>query len=172
MFEYAIRPFQSPAPHGRTIIPSTPRDTREKAILTWGAKTTVTGGIQGRGVNVVCCREEASEVDRDSDGGSVVNAAYDPRNTFTVVRASKIRFDKTDSNDCIKGWDQMSGVAAAVDEWMAEFTADLHAGTGDTKVGCQHLWTLSPSNTRTGNLIRSTHDVLESGGMLPEQQPD
>jgi len=159
MLEYTVRPFQSPAPHGSGRIPSTPRDTREKATLTWGAKSTVSGDIKGRGgINVVCCREEAGEIDREMEPRQV-NSGIDPRHYFQVSRATKIKFSKTDSNDCIKGWEQMSGVAAAVEDWMAEFTDDLHAGRGDDKVACEHVYHLR-GNTRGGGLALNTHDYL------------
>jgi len=59
-FEYFVRPFQSPAPHGSGRIPSTPRDTREKATLTWGAKANMPA-IVPKSVNVNCCTSSESQ---------------------------------------------------------------------------------------------------------------
>jgi hypothetical protein len=137
--EYVVRPYQSPGPHGTIIIPSTPKGTRERATLTWGAKTELP--VPDTGVNVTCCSEGLKEKDRTSKKIRVFqNDDNTSANWVDVERPQTMNLSKTDKNDCISDWDQVSQLAADI---RAELDADA-ADFGSPTVpegNCGVTWT-------------------------------
>lgn len=148
-FEYFVRPFQTPDSQGRIIVPSTPGSTHERATLTWGAKVTVDPVTKDQvGVNVECCGETLTENDRKGSDFKIT-AANDPDTFITVNRATEVRFQKKQEDKCASDWDQMSGVASAVDGAFASLSADIHAS--DSAFGktdhCKQTMKLNPNTT-------------------------
>lgn len=126
--EYVVRPYQSPASHGGIIIPSTPTGSRQKATLTWGASTTLP--IPSTGVNVTCCSEGLKEKDRTSKKIRVFqNDDPSSTNYVDVERPETMNLSKTDKNDCISDWDQVSQLAADIRAELDQDAVDFGSPT-------------------------------------------
>jgi hypothetical protein len=111
--EYVVRPYQTPGPHGTILIPSTPKNTRERATLTWGAKTEMP--VPDTGVNVTCCSEGLKEKTRSAKRIRVYqNDDENSPNWVDVERPETMSLNKKEKNDCISDWEQISGVAQAI----------------------------------------------------------
>lgn len=146
---YFVRSSRSPGSLGRTIIPSTPRNTQEKATLTWGAKATVPSvqAFPTSGLNVNCCQENHRETFRESTIISMKPSstpAPTPANypipdwTAWIARPKRIVFQKRAKDTCLgENWDQMSGVASAVKAVFADLARDIKAGRGDDMGPCK-----------------------------------
>jgi hypothetical protein len=97
MLEYIVRPFQQPNAHGTIIISSNPKETEERAIITWGGEATlpdtqfITTGFQ-----IATCKEDSIELRRDSSTTRIYG--NDPENWIDVNRADKLYLDKQEEN--------------------------------------------------------------------------
>jgi len=93
MLEYIVRPFQAPNAHGTIIISSNPKETDERAIITWGGEATLPA-VQyiETGFNTKQGREDFTEKQRDSD--IVRITGNDPENYIDVARSNKLYMDK------------------------------------------------------------------------------
>lgn len=154
MLEYIVRPFQSRP--GGAFIPSTPRDTREKATLTWGAKANIPNDtVGGTGLNVNCCYEQYREAHRDNKVVKVSGSYLDSRgmvgpigasyemNSY-IARSTRVVLQKDKQKTCSgDDWLQMSGAASAVEEAFADLAADLHVGSIDDAGPCKVIWSLN-----------------------------
>jgi hypothetical protein len=97
--EYVVRPYTTPDAHGRIIIPSSPRGTREKATLTWGggaltppARKEVSDGVN---FEVVCCKENLKENSRKSDKKRIFqNGDESSANWVDVATPDSLRLKK------------------------------------------------------------------------------
>lgn len=204
-FEYFVRPFQTPWP-GAKVIPSTPRDTREKATITWGAKANMPA-IVGKSVNVKCCTAEEKQdplppeplittattgpqaapdyTDQDyfnimqSDAsaypgrnvqawtnlGTSVNAPEPKPNIFITLphrQTQTLTLNKKHNDTCAGDWAQFSGVGLAIDEALAEFEADIHAGGAGVKVDhCRTSWQLNNYFDPTDPLFYSGKNTID-----------
>jgi len=126
-FEQIIRPYQTPDSFGRTIIPSVP-SARSRATLTWGAKTTVSDVVPERtGINVDCCKETASEVEKLGHTYKISSA--ETADLFIMQhRTTQIKLQKDSEDSCASDLDQISGVASGIKEAFADLKADIEAG--------------------------------------------
>lgn len=99
MLEYIVRPFQAPDSHGRTIIHSTPKETTETAILTWGGEADLPDVIfYEQGFNTRKRREDYKEQNRDAETVRIEGTSDDSGNVYVdVKRANKVYFDKEES---------------------------------------------------------------------------
>lgn len=106
MLEYIVRPFGNRDPFGRIQIPSTPRTTTDKAVLTWGAKATMPQ-VKPSGLTIECCHEDNDEFDRTTDDVRIENP--DDSSQFVMVkRATKLSLHKThDASQC-DNWGMVS----------------------------------------------------------------
>lgn len=96
-FEYVIRPYQSPGSLANTVIPSTPRGTRERAHLVWGGKGTMpqTKTLYPN-VVVNTKKEDLFEQDRDSEVKRIVG--NDGESYVDVARAKTVRLNKEETS--------------------------------------------------------------------------
>jgi hypothetical protein len=131
--EYAVRPYVAPNAQGAVIIPSTPRGSREKATLKWGASATIPPVETGVNFNVVCCKDNLTEKDRKTEKIRVYQGGDEKSpNYIDYERPLSMNLTKKESNTCGDNWDQISGVAAAVDASLDAFSAEIHSGTAAT----------------------------------------
>jgi len=152
MLEYVVRPFQSPWP-GSTVVPSTPRDTREKATITWGAKANIGNDtVSGTGVNVNCCYEQYREAHRDynvtrvtAQGPGGPTAIPEPTTYVSyIARPTQVILQKDKQKTCGgDDWMQMSGVAQGIEGAFADLEKDLHLGSTDDPGPCKVIWKLN-----------------------------
>lgn len=94
MLEYIVRPFQQPNAHGTIIIPATPTESTETAVITWGGEATLPA-VQfiELGFNTKKGREDFVEQTRDSEVVRITG--NDPDNWIDVQRSKKLYLDKT-----------------------------------------------------------------------------
>lgn len=99
MLEYIVRPFQAPDSHGRIIIHSTPKETAETAILTWGGEADLPDVVfYEQGFNTRKRREDYKELNRDAETVRIEGTSDDSGNVYVdVKRANKVYFDKEES---------------------------------------------------------------------------
>jgi hypothetical protein len=151
MFEYLVRPYQSPRSQGSVVIPSTPSAPTEKAVLTWGASATLPITAKGISFNTACCKEQSDEQSRLTDIIRIENPD-DSSQYIVVARAKQLLLNKEEKNNCGDNWDQFSGVGLEVSAELAIYAADI--ATGDTRgnqqpTQCQQEWNLK-NNTAQG----------------------
>jgi hypothetical protein len=97
MLEYIVRPFQAPNAHGTIIISSNPKETEERAIITWGGEATLppvqyieTGFVVKKG------REDFVEQQRDADPVRIYGEdPGDGPSYIDVQRSKKLYLDKS-----------------------------------------------------------------------------
>ena len=120
--EYVVRPYTSPNVHGQIIIPSSPGSTRGRATITWGAKATNIPVVDPS-ITVTCCNQNTVEHDRESTRHRIYqNDDKTSPNWVDVDRPLKLHMKKREKNSCdAAGWDDVSGVAAAIDETLGEW---------------------------------------------------
>jgi hypothetical protein len=129
--EYFIRPFQSPGSHGTIIIPSTPKATREKAVLTWGATSTMPEVVPDvTNFNTKCCAEGLKEDSRESDIVRIEQPGK-PENYVDVARARNVSLKKREKNSC------GGPLQAEIDSFWGQLFQDMDdafrpLGTSDT----------------------------------------
>jgi len=132
-FEYAVRPFQSRDAHGRTLLPSTPSASTQRATLTWGSKAA--GAALPKpatvGYNMNCCTANHQQV------GSEKAEVYIPlegpmagTDWFKVNRSDVMLAQKEDKDDCGGGLLDDSYVASGVRQAFSEMNALIHASDG------------------------------------------
>jgi hypothetical protein len=143
MFEYLVRPYQSPRSQGSVIIASTPSAPGEKAVLTWGASAQLPAA-KGISFNTACCKEQSDEQSRETDIIRIENPD-DSSQYMVVARAKKLLMNKEEKNQCGDNWDQFSGVGLEVTAELAIYAADI--ASGDTRgnsqpAQCQQTWNL------------------------------
>jgi hypothetical protein len=140
--EYVVRPYQARGQFGQVVIPATPAASRERATLTWGAQSTMPARQDGVGFQVVCCNEDLDEQSRESDTVRITDPT-NSANYVDVARPRTVKLKKQGKNNCGDDWDQISGVAQAVDSSLAEFAGDIHSGTaaiGGDPAQCNVGW--------------------------------
>jgi hypothetical protein len=94
MLEYIVRPFQAPNAHGTIVIPSTPKESPEKAILTWGGESTLPEAeFTDVGFKFASCKEDNVELNRDAERVRITG--NDPENYIDVLRSKKLYLKKT-----------------------------------------------------------------------------
>jgi hypothetical protein len=101
-FEYIVRPFGSPDSLRTTVIPATPKGTRERAHLTWGGKGTMPQ-VRLTGVDFATQKpkpkdETLTENDRESDIIRIEQPGK-PENYVDVARAKKVKLEKVTEGD-------------------------------------------------------------------------
>jgi len=150
-FEYLVRPYQTPASHGRIVLPAAP-SSRASATITWGAKVTVSDVVPERtGINVECCSERLAEVSRKTDTIKISGEApFATENYLLVERATQVKLKKTGENKCGSQLDQMSGVASGIKQAFADLEADIEAGgAAEGETACDQTIHFT-ENTRLG----------------------
>jgi hypothetical protein len=122
MLEYIVRPFQAPNAHGTIVIPSTPKESTETAILTWGGESTLPDVQYTEvGFNTKKNREDFTELNRDAE--TVRITGNDPENWIDVARSKKLYLDKDTGED-------LSPSDASQNDWSGSTAlADLPPGT-------------------------------------------
>jgi hypothetical protein len=143
MFEYLVRPYQSPRSQGSVIIPSTPSAPGEKAVLTWGTSATMPVA-KGISFNTVCCKESSDEQSRETEPVRIENPD-DSSQYIMVARSKSLKLNKKEQNNCSDDWDQFSGVGLEVTDALAGFASDIASGTmagNDQPSQCQQTWNL------------------------------
>src|SRR6476646_10850912 len=96
MLEYIVRPFQAPNAHGTIIISSNPKETDERAIITWGGEATLPA-VQyiETGFNTKKGREDFNEKKRDADTVRITGEdPGDGPSYIDVRRSNKLYLDK------------------------------------------------------------------------------
>lgn len=91
-FEYIVRPYQSPDSLGGTVIPATPRGTRERAHLTWGGKGTMpTVRFTGVDFNTQKRKKKVVLDEKDRENERIrIEQPGKPENYVDVDRAKKV----------------------------------------------------------------------------------
>jgi hypothetical protein len=136
--EYAVRPYQSPNNRNSLLIPSAPSLNQDLATISWGAEATLPPVNQGIGFQVVCCKEQLDEKDRDSS--TVQIPIQEDANYVEVSRPNSLSLQKHENNNCGDDWDQFSGVGAEITSALNEFAADVHSGTVAKTGNCDVKW--------------------------------
>jgi len=137
-FESFVRPYQSPGALGRARIVATPSATKERAHLTWGATSDAKITPSREGINVECCSNKETEFERETNVLRITQSD-EPANYVDVARASKMKLNNKHENKCASDWEQMSGVAFAVSDVLADFEGDMaFAGDNTTDETCKH----------------------------------
>jgi hypothetical protein len=98
-FEYIVRPYQSPDTFGNTVIPATPKGTRERAYLTWGGKGTMPSlRFTGLDFNTQERKKDVvhDEQDRESDIIRIEQPGK-PENYVDVARARKVKLKRDET---------------------------------------------------------------------------
>lgn len=98
MLEYVVRPFQTPNSHGRVIIHSTPKESTETAVLTWGGEADLPDAqYYETGFNTKKNREDFTEQQRESDTVRIMGQDPDDDSPsyIDVDRGRKLWFDTT-----------------------------------------------------------------------------
>jgi hypothetical protein len=130
MFEYAVRPFESRDVLGRTILPSTPGDSVERATLTWGSSASTTPGTLPKptslGVNIKCCQEIRTQDNAESSAISVQVQGHHPI-LIPVKRSDVVLAKKQDENHCDDWLMQNSSVASGVSQAFSDLGLSIHA---------------------------------------------
>jgi len=98
MLEYIVRPFQAPNAHGTIVIPSTPTESTETAILTWGGESTLPE-VQYTEVGFVTKKQREDFTEKKRDTERVRITGNDPENYIDVDRSKKLYLDKKTSDD-------------------------------------------------------------------------
>jgi hypothetical protein len=154
-FEYAVRPFESRDSQGRVIIPSTPSG-HDRATLTWGAKTSVNQvKFDKTGGDVECCKDNRTQETGTagaftSSRGKLIQQVWGPGTggppephgqwgaEIFVDQSVSVLYRKEQEDSCAAEWNQMSGVASAVNGAFASLEADIEAGgAGKTVDHCK-----------------------------------
>jgi hypothetical protein len=147
--EYVVRPYTAPSPHGGTVIPSTPRGSRQKATLTWGVPTTMPE-VSGMNFNVVCCKDTLTEQNRESDTVRVYqNNDKNSPNWTDWERPNTLNLDKKESNTCGDNWDDISGVAQQVNADLAQWDSLMQQVTG-APTNCGQSWHFKNQSSSQG----------------------
>lgn len=97
-FEYIVRPYQSPDSLGGTVIPATPKGTRERAHLTWGGKGTMPS-VRFTGVDFNTVKRKTvvnTEDERESDIIRIEQPGK-PENYVDVARARKVKLTRDET---------------------------------------------------------------------------
>ena len=102
MLEYIVRPFQAPNAHGTIIISSNPKETEERAIITWGGEATLPD-VQyiETGFNTRKSREDFDEKQRDAETVRIYGQSPDDESPsyIDVSRSNKLYLDKDTTAD-------------------------------------------------------------------------
>jgi hypothetical protein len=115
MLEYIVRPFQAPNAHGTIIIPSTPKESTETAILTWGGEATLPA-VQfiELGFAVKPGREDFVEETRDAETLRIYGEdPGDGPSYIDVRRSNKLYLDKSTAQSLTPAAPGQSGYTAA-----------------------------------------------------------
>jgi ribosomal protein L24 len=150
MFEYLVRPYQSPRSQGSVVIPSTPSAPSEKAVLKWGASATLPIQAKGINFNTACCKEQSDEQSRETEIVRIENPT-DPSNYMLVERSKKLLLNKEEKNQCGDNWDQLSAVGLEITAELAFYEADITTGGigGNDQPGqCKQTWNLKNNTTQ------------------------
>jgi hypothetical protein len=142
--EYFVRPFQSPGSHGATVIPSTPSGTREKAMLTWGASSTMPEIVpHGTDFNTQCCGEALKEDSRQSETVRITQRD-NPANYIDVARAVNVKLKKREKNSCGGAYQQeLDAFWGSVFKDMDDAFRPLGTSDDDGTKNCGVQWQLS-----------------------------
>jgi hypothetical protein len=135
-FEYIVRPYQSPDTFGNTVIPATPKGTRERAYLTWGGKGTMpslrfTGldfNTQERKKDVVL-----TEKDRESDIVRIEQPGK-PENYVDVARAKKVGLGLEEKTTEPSQLDNRAFVESIIDEKLNEYKPNITSSGGELQI--------------------------------------
>ena len=144
--EYVVRPYQSPDAHGAIIIPSTPSGSRQAATLKWGAQCTVPDITGGMSFQVVCCKDQLGEQKRENYPPQRMYQNNDPTSANWVDYAptKTMELTKKEKNSCGDNWDDISGVAQAIDSDLAGWQSLMDQVTGTSDKNCAQAWSFKP----------------------------
>lgn len=138
--EYVVRPYVAPNAQGNVIIPSTPSGSRERATITWGKPTTLPAVSSGVNFSVACCKDTLDEQQRTTETVRInitktdVDAGY-----AEFERPTTVNLNKKEQNSCGDNWDDISGVAQAVDADLADWTT-LMSQVTSSGTNCGETW--------------------------------
>jgi hypothetical protein len=139
--EYVVRPYTTPNAQGQVIIPSTPVAKPQSATLKWGAMATMPQVATGINFQVVCCKDTLHEKDRKTETVRVYqNGDNTSPNYIDYERPLSMNLEKKESNTCGDNWDEISGVAAAVDASIAEWQQYMDETFGTSDKNCGQNW--------------------------------
>jgi hypothetical protein len=151
MFEYLVRPYQSPSSQGSVIIPSTPTAPSEKATLTWGA-TAPMPPFQGVNFTVVACQEQSDEQSRKTDRLQIMGQdgeSYvwvERTHQATLFKAEKVQSEGPPGS---VNYDQYAGSKFDTSGDLAPFANDIGSAAGGNTKKCVQTWNLK-NNTTAG----------------------
>jgi hypothetical protein len=123
--EYIVRPYQSPDSQGVTVIPATPKGTRERAHLTWGAKGTMPSvRLTGVDFNTRQPHDETlNEQTRESDIVRIEQPGK-PENYVDVARAKKVSLSKETVGD-LDTLAETQYVASGIDPRLLQYGPNM-----------------------------------------------
>jgi len=134
-FEYVVRPYQSPDSLGTTVIPATPKGTRERAHLTWGGKGTMPS-VRLTGVDFNTQKKkkevELTEEERESDVIRIEQAGK-PENYVDVARARKVKLGLEEKQTEPEDLAQRQYVASGIDPRLDPYKPQMSSPPGNTK---------------------------------------
>ena len=133
-FEYIVRPYQSPDSLGNTVIPATPKGTRERAHLTWGGKGTMPS-VRFTGVDFNTQKRkkevELTEEDRDSDIVRIEQPGK-PENYVDVARARKVRLGLEEKQTEPDQLAERQYIASGIDPRLDPYKPMMSSPSGNT----------------------------------------
>jgi len=148
-FEYIVRPYQSPDTLGNTVIPATPKGTRERAHLTWGGKGTMPS-LRYTGVDFNTQKKSKkvtlTEKERESERIRIEQPGK-PENYVDVDRAKKVKLGLEEEEAEPEQVDLRDFVEGIVDEKLAKYKKDMTSPSGNqiiTTTG-DEFWAFKPA---------------------------
>ena len=148
-FEYIVRPYQSPDTLGNTVIPATPKGTRERAHLTWGGKGTMPS-LRYTGVDFNTQKKSKkvtlTEKERESERIRIEQPGK-PENYVDVDRAKKVKLGLEEEESEPEQVDLRDFVEGIVDEKLAKYKKDMTSPSGNqiiTTTG-DEFWAFKPA---------------------------
>jgi hypothetical protein len=148
-FEYIVRPYQSPDSLGNTVIPATPKGTRERAHLTWGGKGTMPS-LRYTGVDFNTQKKKKNvtltEKERESERIRIEQPGK-PENYVDVDRAKKVKLGLEEEESQPEQVDLRDFVEGIVDEKLNKYKKDMTSPSGNqiiTSTGDEY-WAFKPA---------------------------
>ena len=128
--EYIVRPYQSPDSLGVTVIPATPKSTRERAHLTWGGKGTMPSvRFTGEDFNTVTNKKTIVNTEKNRDSDTIrITQEGKPENYVDVLRARQIYLNRDETElTPQEALAQTQYAASGIDNRLDPYTSKINA---------------------------------------------
>jgi hypothetical protein len=142
--EYLVRPYQSPDSLGNTVIPSTPKGTRERAHLTWGGKGTMPEvRFTGVDFNTVKKKKQVVNTEKDRESDIIrIEQPGKPENYVDVARARKVKLDRDETETTPQTLADVQYAASGIDPRLDGYTFKPPPSSNPTKSTGPATWNM------------------------------